>query len=167
MSASVYKTFYPTIYKYEIDSLNFQQIFPATNANLFGKLIEYSFRSQAPERLDHYIQSLSAVDDYDIVYEVTDIDRPNLSYDPNTNNYAFTIKAKDNSDALAIYYQTYKYIDGKLTDSINEVYFQKGVIRDESYYAPLTAGFLHYSKLPEAENGFSWIKEDGVLKLGE
>ena len=135
--------------------------------DLFGKLIEFSFRSQAPDRLDYYIQSLSAVDDYDIVYEVIDIDRPNLSYDPNTNNYAFTIKAKDNSDALAIYYQTYKYIDGKLTDSINEVYFQKGVIRDESYFAPLTAGFLHYSKLPETQNGFSWVKEEGVLKLGE
>ena len=101
------------------------------------------------------------------MYEVIDIDRPSLSYDPNTNNYAFTIKAKDNSDALAIYYQTYKYIDGELTDSINEVYFQKGVIRDESYYTPLTAGFLHYSKLPETTHGFSWIKEEGVLKLGE
>ena len=167
LSASVYKTFYPTIYKYEIDSLKFGEIFPVDNTNLFGKLIEFSFRSQAPDRLDYYIQSLSAVDDYDIVYEVIDIDRPNLSYDPNTNNYAFTIKAKDNSDALAIYYQTYKYIDGKLTDSINEVYFQKGVIRDESYYTPLTAGFLHYSKLPETQNGFSWVKEEGVLKLGE
>ena len=167
LSDSVYKTFYPTIYKYEIDSLRFGEIFPVDNTNLFGKLSTFSFRSQAPGRLTYYIQSLSAVDDYDIVYEVIDLDRPNLSYDPNTNNYAFTIKARDNSDALAIYYQTYKYIDGNLTNSINEVYFQKGVIRDESYYTPLTAGFLHYSKLPETENGFSWVKEEGVLKLGE
>ena len=68
---------------------------------------------------------------------------------------------------MILYYQIYKYIDGKFTNSINEVYFQKGVIRDESYFSPLTAGFLHYSKLPEAQKGFSWVKEEGVLKLGE
>ena len=167
LSASVYKTFYPTIYKYEINSLKFRQVFPEQTTNLVTALSSFSFKSLAPNNLYTYIQDLSSASDNNIVYEVIDIDRPSLSYDPNSNNYAFSIKAKDNSDALAIYYQTYKFIEGKMVNSINEIYFQQGVIRDESYYAPLTAGFLHYSKLEEAPKTCTWVKEKGVLKLGE
>jgi len=170
LSGSVYKTFYPTVYKYEIDSLKFRKIFPEKTKNLVGLLSAYTFKSLAPGGNDEiftYIQDLSSADDVDVVYEVIDIDRPNLSYDPNTNNYGLTIKARDNSDALAIYYQTYKFIDGRFTNSINEIYFQQGVIRDESYVTPLTAGFLHYSKLAEAPAICTWERKEGVLKLGE
>ena len=167
LSASVYKTFYPTIYKYEINSLKFRQVFPEQTTNLVAALSSYSFKSLAPDNLYTYIQDLSSATDNNIVYEVINIDRPSLSYDPNSNNYAFSIKAKDNSDALAIYYQTYKFIEGKMVNSANEIYFQQGVIRDESYFTPLTAGFLHYSKLEEAPKTCTWVKEKGVLKLGE
>ena len=167
LSSSVYKTFYPTIYKYEIDSLKFREIYPQKSKNLVGELSAFSFTSLAPNNLITYIQDLSSANDVDIVYEVIDIDRPNLSYDPNTNNYGLTIKARDNSDALAIYYQTYKFIDGQFNNSINEIYFQQGVIRDESYTTPLTAGFLHYSKLDVAPAIASWTGKEGVLKLGE
>ena len=167
LSASVYKTFYPTIYKYEINSLKFRQVFPEQTTNLVAALSSYSFKSLAPDNLYSYIQDLSSATDNNIVYEVINIDRPSLSYDPNSNNYAFSIKAKDNSDALAIYYQTYKFIEGKMVNSANEIYFQQGVIRDESYFTPLTAGFLHYSKLEEAPKTCTWVKEKGVLKLGE
>ena len=169
LSSSVYKTFYPTIYKYELDSLSLKQVFPTNNTNLFKKLSTYSFRSNGenPDNLEKYIRSLSAVQEETPVYSVDSIDRPNLSYDPNTNNYGFVIKASDNSDALAFYYQTYKYVDGSMINSINEIYFQNGIIRDECYVNPLTAAFLHYNYLPETGKGFSWIKNEGVLKLGE
>ena len=167
LSSSVYETFYPTVYKYEIDSLKFREIYPQKSKNLVGELSAFSFTSLAPNNLITYIQDLSSANDVDIVYEVIDIDRPNLSYDPNTNNYGLTIKARDNTDALAIYYQTYKFIDGQFNNSINEIYFQQGVIRDESYTTPLTAGFLHYSKLDVAPAIASWTGKEGVLKLGE
>lgn len=169
LSGSVYKTFYPTIYKYELDGLSLKQVFPTNNTNLFKKLSTYSFRSNGenPDNLVEYIQSLSAVQEETPIYSVDSIDRPNLSYDPNTNNYGFVIKASDNSDALAFYYQTYKYVDGSMINSINEIYFQNGIIRDECYVNPLTAAFLHYNYLPETGKGFSWIKNEGVLKLGE
>ena len=54
-----------------------------------------------------------------------------------------------------------------MINSINEIYFQNGIIRDECYVNPLTAAFLEYNYLPETEKGFTWVKEEGVLKLGE
>ena len=103
-------------------------------------------------------------DDY--YYNVSNVDRPSLSYDIETNTYAYTIKATDLSGGLAIFYQTYKFINGKFTNDINEVYFQNGIIRDENYFNPLTATFISYNSLA-GTTGSTWINNEGVLKFGE
>tara|TARA_R100000152_G_C6781409_1_gene215847 strand:+ start:656 stop:3772 length:3117 start_codon:yes stop_codon:yes gene_type:complete len=167
LSASTYKTFYPTFYKFGIDSLSLKKIFPLPSDNLFGDLSAYSLRSQAtnPNNLDAYINR--SVQEIDKVFNIDSINRPNLSYDPNTNNYGLVTKMNDDNESLAIGYSTYKFIDGIFTNDINEIYFQDGIIRDESYFNPLTANFLNYNKFSEAPKTATWIKKEGVLKLGE
>lgn len=160
LSATNYKTVYPTFYKLEIDGLNFKQIYPVKSSNQFGLLSSYSLRSI----IDPYDNGNLQNEDY--YYNITYVDRPSLSYDVETNTYAYTIKTTDSSDGLAIYYQTYKFVNGKFINNINEVYFQDSIIRDENYFNPLTASFISYNNL-DGVNSSSWINNEGILKLGE
>lgn len=160
LSASNYRTMYPTFYKLELDGLEFKQIFPIKSTNQFGTLSSYSLRSV----IDPYDNGNLLNDDY--YYNVSNVDRPSLSYDIESNTYAYTIKTTDLSGGLAIFYQTYKFINGKFTNDINEVYFQNGIIRDENYFNPLTATFISYNSLA-GTTGSTWINNEGVLKFGE
>lgn len=160
MSATNYRTFYPTIYKLELDSLSLKRVFPHSTKNLFGSLIEYSFRSHH----DPVMQSLGTTEQ--CIYNMYEADRPVLTYNPDTNIYGYVIKTIDSSDCMAFWYQTYKYINGVFTNDINEIWFQNAQVRDENYTNPLTGSYIKYNYLDGTSNS-SWIKTEGVLKLGE
>lgn len=161
LSATNYRTLYPTFYKLELDSLNFKQIFPNNNNNKFGSLSSYSLRSYVNPRYD----SVNFNND-DYIYNINTLNKPSLSYDVETNTYAYSIKMQDPADCLALWYQTYKFINGKFVNDINEIYFQNAIVRDENYYNPLTASFIEYNALA-GSNNVTWIQKEGVLKLGE
>ena len=90
-----------------------------------------------------------------------------MSYDPNTNTYGYLAKISNNNDVFCVNYASFKFVNGTFQNTINEMYFQDGLIRDESYSNPLTAGFLTYNKLENASKVATWSKLEGVLKLGE
>ena len=161
VSGSSYRTLYPSIYRLEIDSLNFSKIFPLPSKNLNRKLKKYSYSTVVKPDYSNV-----SFDTNDYIYNTYEIDRPNLSYNPEKNNYSFTIKGKDMSDALSIYYSTYKFENGNFINEVNEVYFQQSLIRDENYFNSLTASFISYNNLP-GTNGVVWNNKEGVLKLGE
>jgi hypothetical protein len=160
MSATNYRTFYPTIYKLELDSLSTKQIFPYSTKNLFGSLIEYSFRSHH----DPILQTEGTTQQ--CIYNMYEADRPVLTYNAETNVYGYVVKTIDSSDCMAFWYQTYKFINGVFTNDINELWFQNAQIRDENYTNPLTGSYIKYNYL-QGTNNSSWIKQEGVLKLGE
>jgi hypothetical protein len=160
MSATNYKTFYPTIYKMELNSLSLKRIFPHSTNNLFGSLIQYSFRSTHDPILEYNGNTEQSI------YNFCEADKPVLTYDPETNVYGYVVKTTDLSDCMAFWYQTYKFVDGVFTNDINEVFFQNAQIRDENYTNPLTGSYIKYNHLEGTQNS-SWIKSEGVLKLGE
>ena len=167
LSSSNYKTLYPTFYKFDIQDLSFKTIYPNNNSNLFGKLSSFSFRSQNndPNDIVGYINQSKNEDT--IVFDSSSIQRPTLSYDPNTNVYGYLAKISNNNDVFCLNYASFKFVNGTFQNTINEMYFQDGLIRDESYSNPLTAGFLTYNKLENASKVATWSKLEGVLKLGE
>ncbi len=161
LSASNFRTLYPTFYKFDIDSLRLKQIFPANTTNLFGTLINYSFRSVMSPLYTNVDFNYS-----DYIFNIASVDRPSLSYESETNNYAFICKYNDLSDCMCLHYQIYKYINGDFINQINESYFQNSVVRDENYFNPLTASFMGYNSLPGSP-GVTWVQQEGVLKIGE
>jgi hypothetical protein len=161
LSASNYKTIYPTFYQYNLDDLKLKEIFPGNISNLFGYLYSYSFRSCINPL---YVDTIFNYDTY--IYDIYQVDRPSLSYDAETNTYVYIMKATDLSDCMSFFYQTYKFIDGNFINRVNEVYFPDVCIRDENYANPLSASFIEYSSLAGTATS-SWIKSENVLKIGE
>ncbi len=167
LSSSNYKTLYPTFYKFDIQDLSFKNIYPANNKNLFGKLSSFSFRSlnSNPNDIEGYIREPKNEDT--VVFDSNSIQRPTLSYDPNTNVYGYVAKISNSNDIFCLNYASFKFVNGVFQNKANEMYFQEGLIRDESFSNPLTAGFLSYNKLDNASKVATWDKTEGVLKLGE
>jgi len=158
---SNYKTIYPEIYKLDINNFELKKIFPFEKTNLYNRLSSYSFRSYInPVYYNVYFNN------DEVIYNLYEIDRPNISYDTDTDTYSFVVKGKDLSNGLVIYYQTYKYMSGVFTNKINECYFQNSTFRDENYSNAYQLPIISYTQYPGTKTN-TRVSSEGVLKLGE
>ena len=159
LSSTNYKMLHPTIYKLELDNLLLKQIYPKKTNNIVGEVGKYSLKT-----IQNPLKSNPASDVS--CYNIVEIDRPVISYDVESNVYGYMYKAKDLSDCMSFYYQNFKFEDGIFTNIKNDLYFQNAKIRDENYSNPVRGSYLEYNKLDGTKNSL-WIKNEGVLKLGE
>lgn len=150
------KIIYPTIYKFDLPSYEFKQIYPLPAENL----TQFSLSNYLSS---YYVDGL--VNSYQFIFNPQNCDRPTISYNEVTDVYTMITKVYDNAGAYCIQELQFKFIGGVFTLLVNKCYFGDQLIRDESYANSVSSTFLDYITPQVGLNIGTWDQTLGLYKF--
>lgn len=104
LSATNYKIIYPEIYSININNLQINKLYPTEKSPTFFDLQEYSLLYK------------------NIDLNIVSIEKPILNYDSETETYCMSYIGKDISEVFYIFKVYFKFINGVITNVINNMY---------------------------------------------